>query len=76
FAASIADAFANEDDAVRYALDFGRGLDHEQARTFIRMYVNAYTRDMGVEGALALATLFERGAEAGLISPVGAIDLI
>lgn len=67
---SIAYAFENEDDAVAYALEFGRGLDTERARRFVRMYVNELTLDMGEEGARALETLFERGAEAGLIQPV------
>ncbi|HUP20216.1 MAG TPA: MqnA/MqnD/SBP family protein [Gemmatimonadota bacterium] len=75
-AASIEYAFDHEDDAVAYALEFGRGLDTERARTFVKMYVNEYTRDMGEEGRTALATLFERGAAAGLIHPVGEIELI
>jgi 1,4-dihydroxy-6-naphthoate synthase len=73
---SIGYAFDHEDDAVAYALDFGRGLDTEQARTFVKMYVNDYTRDMGDEGRRALRTLFDRGVERGLIEPVGSIELI
>ncbi len=73
---SIGYAFDHEDDAVAYALDFGRGLDTEQARTFVKMYVNDYTRDMGDEGRSALRTLFDRGFERGLIEPVGSIELI
>lgn len=73
---SIGYAFDHEDDAVAYALDFGRGLDTEQARTFVKMYVNDYTRDMGDEGHRALRTLFDRGVERGLIEPVGSIELI
>ncbi|MBW3660481.1 MAG: ABC transporter substrate-binding protein [Gemmatimonadetes bacterium] len=73
---SIAYAFENEDDAVAYALDFGRGLDTERARRFVKMYVNDYTLDMGEEGARALETLFARGAGAGLIRPVEDIEWI
>lgn len=73
---SIAYAFEHEDDAVAYALDFGRGLDTERARTFVKMYVNELTLDMGEEGRRALETLFARGAEAGLIAPVGSIETI
>lgn len=75
-AESIAYAFEHEDRAVAYALDFGRGLDTERARTFVKMYVNEYTRDMGPEGQAALETLFGRAAAAGLIEPVGGIELI
>ncbi len=73
---SIAYAFDNEDDAVAYSLDFGRGLDTERARRFVKMYVNELTLDMGDRGRKALETLFERGSEAGLIAPVGPIETI
>jgi 1,4-dihydroxy-6-naphthoate synthase len=73
---SIRYAFDHEDEAVAYALDYGRGLDTEQARTFVKMYVNEYTRDMGDEGARALETLFARAAAAGFTAPVPSIDLV
>ncbi|HET9333041.1 MAG TPA: MqnA/MqnD/SBP family protein [Gemmatimonadota bacterium] len=75
-AESIRYAFDHEDEAVAYALDYGRGLDTERARIFVKMYVNEYTRDMGAEGRRALEVLFERGAAAGLIEPVAAIELV
>jgi len=73
---SIRYAFEHEDDAVAYALDYGRGLDTERARTFVKMYVNEYTRDMGDEGRTALETLFAKAAGAGLTDPVPAVDLV
>ncbi len=73
---SIEYAFEHEDDAVAYALDYGRGLDTERARTFVKMYVNPYTRDMGKVGKRALEILFEKAAAAGLTDPVPAIDLV
>jgi 1,4-dihydroxy-6-naphthoate synthase len=73
---SIRYAFEHEDDAVAYALDYGRGLDTERARTFVKMYVNPYTRDMGKVGKRALEILFERAAAAGLTDPVPAVDLV
>jgi 1,4-dihydroxy-6-naphthoate synthase len=73
---SIRFAFEHEDEAVAYALDYGRGLDTERARTFVKMYVNEYTRDMGDEGRTALETLFAKAAGAGLTNPVPAFDLV
>ncbi|HEY7472431.1 MAG TPA: MqnA/MqnD/SBP family protein [Gemmatimonadota bacterium] len=73
---SIRYAFEHEDEAVAYALDYGRGLDTERARTFVKMYVNEYTRDMGDEGRRALETLFAKAAAAGFTEPVPAIDLV
>lgn len=75
-AASIAHAFDHEDDAIAYALDYGRGLDTERARTFVKMYVNDYTRDMGEVGRRALETLFEKGAHAGLVERLEEIELV
>lgn len=73
---SIRYAFEHEDDAVAYALDYGRGLDTERARTFVKMYVNPYTRDMGKVGKRALEILFAKAAAASLTDPVPAIDLV
>ena len=75
-AASIEHAFRNEDEAVEYALGFGRGLDREKARRFVLMYVNEYTRDMGEKGRLALETLLGRAVAADLVPPVPAIELV
>jgi 1,4-dihydroxy-6-naphthoate synthase len=60
FAASIRHALDHEDDALRYALQFGRGLDLEQGRRFVRMYVNDLTLELGVTaGVLASAPTVE-----------------
>jgi 1,4-dihydroxy-6-naphthoate synthase len=75
-AESIRYAFDHEDEAVAYALDYGRGLDTERARAFVKMYVNEFTLDMGEEGRRALETLFARGAAAGLIEPVPTLELV
>ena len=39
--ASIAWAYANEEEALDYALEFGRGLERELGRRFVKMYVSA-----------------------------------
>src|SRR5262249_23422124 len=63
--ASIEYARAHEDDAVAYAMGFGRGLDRERCRQFVRMYVNDDTLDLGQDGERALRTLYTRAAERG-----------
>jgi 1,4-dihydroxy-6-naphthoate synthase len=75
-AASIRYAFEHEDAAVTYAMQWGRGLDRERSRTFVRMYVNDLTLDMGDDGRRALATLLERGAHAGLVPPVRELEIL
>ncbi len=51
---SIDAAFRSEDAAIRYALQFGRGLDVAQGKTFVHMYVNELTLDMGERGRAGL----------------------
>ena len=68
FRASIDAAFAHEEEAIRYALQFGRGLDVPSGKKFVHMYVNDTTLDMGERGRAGLAKLYERAVKAGAIS--------
>src|SRR5262249_31487261 len=67
FRRSIEAALANEDTAIRYALQFGRGLDAAKGKTFVHMYVNELTLDMGPRGRAGLAKLYERARACGAI---------
>lgn len=58
-------------EALEYARGFGRGIPVDDADTFVGMYVNEMTRDMGARGREAIATFFERAGASGLI-PTGA----
>jgi 1,4-dihydroxy-6-naphthoate synthase len=62
---SIAAGLANRDEAMRYALRFGRGLDTELADRFVGMYVNDFTCDYGEEGRQAVHELLARAEAAG-----------
>ena len=73
---SIEWAYANEDEALDYALEFGRGLERELGRRFVKMYVSDLTRDMGEKGKKGLETLFERAAVAGLIEETPELKFI
>ena len=63
-------------EAVRYALQFGRGLDTELADRFVGMYVNEWTLDYGPRGREAVRRLLADGAAAGLVPPVSRLDFI
>ncbi len=76
FQASIRHALAHEDEALRYALEFGRGLDLGRGREFVRMYVNDLTLDMGEIGGRALARLYELAVKAGAIDATPALDIV
>jgi len=65
--ASIEYAEAHREDAMRYALEYGRGLDLSLGDRFVGMYVNEWTRDMGEKGRLALTTLLDRAADQGWV---------
>jgi 1,4-dihydroxy-6-naphthoate synthase len=62
---SIQAGLDNRDDALAYALDFGRGLDSELADRFVGMYVNERTCDYGEEGRQAVRELLRRAEAIG-----------
>ena len=74
--ASIRYAIAHEEEAVEYALPFGRGIDRDTCRRFVRMYVNEDTVNMGEEGRRALETLYQRAYLHGLISTIPSLDIL
>lgn len=65
---SIEYGYKNLNDAVKYALKFGRGLDFQLGEKFIKMYVNDLTIDMGQAGERALKLLFDKAYQKGLIN--------
>jgi 1,4-dihydroxy-6-naphthoate synthase len=65
---SIDDALANREEALAYALGYGRGLDDERADRFVGMYVNELTQDLGDEGREAVRELLRRAEAAGAYS--------
>jgi 1,4-dihydroxy-6-naphthoate synthase len=76
FRASIQDALDHEDEALAYALQFGRGLDIARGRRFVRMYVNPLTLELGEVGRRALETLYARAAAAGAIERAPALEVV
>ena len=62
---SIDAGLRNREEAMRYALRFGRGLDERLADRFVGMYVNELTCDYGEEGRKAVEELLRRGEEIG-----------
>jgi len=64
---SIRYGLEHRDEALGYALRFGRGLDRAKADRFVQMYVNQWTLDFGPRGRQAVAELLSRGHAAGVI---------
>jgi 1,4-dihydroxy-6-naphthoate synthase len=64
---SIAYALAHRQEALDYALQFGRGLDRAKADRFVGMYVNELTLEYGERGRSAVQRLFDEASEKRLI---------
>jgi 1,4-dihydroxy-6-naphthoate synthase len=73
---SIATGLANREDAMRYALQFGRGLDSELGDRFVGMYVNDLTQDYGEEGREAVRELLRRGEAIGAFDAPVQVDFV
>jgi 1,4-dihydroxy-6-naphthoate synthase len=76
FRASIQAALDSGDEAIRYALQFGRGLDFAKGRRFVHMYVNELTLDMGETGARALEHLYRQALRVGAIDRAPSFDVV
>jgi 1,4-dihydroxy-6-naphthoate synthase len=64
---SIEYGLAHRDEALDYALQYGRDLDRGKADKFVGMYVNDWTLDFGPRGREAVTELLARGHQAGVI---------
>jgi 1,4-dihydroxy-6-naphthoate synthase len=64
---SIAYALAHREEAVEYALQFGRGLDRARTDRFVGMYVNELTLGYGERGRKGLERLMADAFQRGLI---------
>lgn len=64
---SIDYALTHREDALAYALSFGRGLDPKRADTFVGMYVNEVTQDYGERGRAAVRALLTAAYDARIV---------
>jgi 1,4-dihydroxy-6-naphthoate synthase len=64
---SIAYALDHREEALDYALQFGRGLDRAKADRFVGMYVNELTLEYGDRGRRAVQRLFDEAWDKRLI---------
>jgi 1,4-dihydroxy-6-naphthoate synthase len=72
---SIHYGYTHQEEAIPYALQYGRGIDKGLGEQFVKMYVSELTVDMGERGKSAIQLLLTLGAERGLIPTVPAIEL-
>ena len=73
---SIEYGLKHRDDALAYAMKFGRGIPTDTADQFVGMYVNDYTVDLGPAGEEGLRTLLKLAAQKKLIPKMPTLDFI
>jgi 1,4-dihydroxy-6-naphthoate synthase len=73
---SIDYGYKHQDESIPYALEWGRGIDAEKGATFVKMYVNDLTIDMGARGEAGLKELFRRAGEKIGLPPVTEFRLV
>jgi len=73
---SIAFGLEHRDEALTYALDYGRGLGRPLADRFVGMYVNDYTLDYGPSGRRAIETFLRRGHEVGALPRAVQVEFV
>ncbi len=74
--ASIAYGLKHRRDALEYAQNFGRGIDHELTDKFVAMYVNKYTEDFGARGRQAVEKFLEVCVEQKLIPHMEKLEFV
>ncbi|MEM8874077.1 MAG: MqnA/MqnD/SBP family protein [Planctomycetota bacterium] len=73
---SIEYSLKHRDEAVKYSLQFGRGLDHDLADEFVGMYVNDWTLDYGEKGQRAIELFLKEGSDKGYIGSIDEVSFV
>jgi 1,4-dihydroxy-6-naphthoate synthase len=71
---SIQYALDHREEALAYAMQFARDLDHQMADRFVGMYVNERSLDLGADGREAVRRLLDMGHKAGIIPQEAAVE--
>lgn len=74
--ASIQYSLDHRAAALQHAMQFARGLSTETADTFVGMYVNDWTLDMGPRGKESIRLFLKRAAEQGFIPAEVPVDFV
>ena len=74
--ASIVYGLSHRQDALDHAMQFARDMEQQTADTFVGMYVNDWTVDLGEAGKRSIRLFLQRGAESGLIPPRGQVEFV
>jgi 1,4-dihydroxy-6-naphthoate synthase len=64
---SIQFGLNHNDDAIEYAMKYGRGKPRDLIEKFVKMYVNDVTVNMGKNGEKSIRKIFEMAIEKKLV---------
>jgi 1,4-dihydroxy-6-naphthoate synthase len=73
---SIVYSLNHREEALTYALQYGRDLDRGLADRFVGMYVNDWTLDYGPRGREAVRRLLDEGHRAGVIPSPTRVEFV
>jgi 1,4-dihydroxy-6-naphthoate synthase len=73
---SIQHGLEHREEALAYAMQFARDLDHDLANKFVGMYVNERTLNYGEDGREAIRKLLALGHERGIIPHPVKVDFV
>ncbi|HSG32411.1 MAG TPA: MqnA/MqnD/SBP family protein [Thermodesulfobacteriota bacterium] len=73
---SIVYGLEHKDEALEYAMEYGRGMELSVGEEFVLMYVNDLTVDMGDKGRQALELLFSKAREKGIVTKDVKLDIL
>jgi len=73
---SIEYGLAHRAEALDWALQYSRGMKKETADTFVGMYVNERTVDLGPDGRASIEHFLQRAEDAALIPALPTIDFV
>jgi 1,4-dihydroxy-6-naphthoate synthase len=74
--ASIIYGLEHRQEALQHAMQYARGLEAATADTFVGMYVNDWTVDMGERGKESVRLFLGRAAERGYIPQGVSVDFV
>ncbi len=74
--ASILYSLEHRAQALEYAMQFARDMKTETADTFVGMYVNHWTVDMGEEGKRSIRLLMDRSQSRDLVPLFGDVEFV
>ena len=73
---SIEYGLKNREEALKYAMKFGRGIETGTADEFVGMYVNGHTVEMGRKVKEGLMTLQRAAIDSGLLKDAAKIEFV